>query len=367
MNLHDLLPADSIGWLIDAAPDGFVIADAQGRVLFVNTPAEGLFGYAEDELLGQPIEILVPEVSREKHERYRQEFISAPRRRPMGVGLDLYGRRKDGSEFPVEISLSPVHTEQGLLVIAIIRDVTDYKRERQISQTLQNALLSPLPDDLKGIRIASTYHSAFAGALVGGDFFDVLHLEPNLLAIAIGDVSGKGLGAAVHTALAKYSFRAYAYVDPDPSVVMAKLNKAVYRQSEIDSFITLFYGLLDLERGTIRCANAGHMPPLHLVCPRQEITEVAINGVPLGVGPDARYEQREVRFMSGDRMLLYSDGVTDARGDGGMFGMGNLIDFFHRSGCDSPDRFISNLTEALETWSHGHLQDDVTMLMIEIE
>lgn len=367
LTLNEILPSDSIGSLIDSAPDGFVIANSRGRIVFVNTPGEKLFGYPEDELLGQPVEILLPEVFRHEHVRYREEFMSAPRTRPMGLGLDLYGRRKDESEFPVEISLSPVQTDHELMVMAIIRDVTEYKRERQISQTLQNALLSPLPEGIAGLKMASVYRSAYAGALVGGDLFDVFELQPGLVAISIGDVSGKGVNAAVHTALAKYSFRAYAYVDPDPAYVMERLNRAVYRESAIDSFITFFYGLLDVEKGTICCANAGHMPPLHLVCPNEEITEVVISGMPLGVCEDASYEQHAVSFRSGDRMLFYSDGVTDAKGENGLYGMTNLIEFFRRGGCDPPADFISGLARTLENWSGGHLQDDVTSLLVSID
>jgi len=371
--LKDLLPPDNLEWLIDSAPDGFVITDFQGHIVFTNAPAEKLFGYDEDELIGKPIETLVPHAFREKHAEDRQHYTAQMRTRPMGIGLELYGLRKDGTEFPVEISLSPMQTDRGGLVIAIVRDVTEYKRERQISQTFQNAILSPLPEDLVGLKMASLYKPAHTGTLVGGDFFDVLRIRPGLIAIALGDVSGKGVEAAVHTALAKYSFRAYAYVDPGPAYLMERLNRAVARQSAVDTFITFFYGLLDVEKGTMFCANAGHMPALHMSCGGQQetcpqqVTEVTINGLPLGVLPDTRYEQREIRFRRGDKLLLYSDGVTDARGDEGMYGMANLIEFFRRHGCAEPDDFISSLTETLESWSEGHLQDDITMLMVAMD
>ncbi len=110
--------------LVDAAPDGLVVCDATGAIVLVNDEAERMFGYARDDLLGKRIEALIPERLRRRHEGHVTGYTDAPRLRPMGSGLDLHGRRKDGTEFPVEISLSPIKTAAGMLVTAGIRDVS---------------------------------------------------------------------------------------------------------------------------------------------------------------------------------------------------------------------------------------------------
>ncbi|HET7504752.1 MAG TPA: PAS domain S-box protein [Kofleriaceae bacterium] len=128
--------------LLEAAPDAMVIVAATGRIMLINSQTERLFGYDRDELVGQPVELLVPERFRAQHPEHRQGYFRESRARPMGADLDLFGRRKDGSEFPAEISLSPMDAEDGRLVIAAIRDIT----ERRKAEAKFRGLLESAPD-----------------------------------------------------------------------------------------------------------------------------------------------------------------------------------------------------------------------------
>jgi len=114
--------------LLQSASEGVVLVDATGRITLVNAAAERMFGYDRAELLGQPLEVLLPDRARSAHTEHRTHYFAAPRVRPMGSGLDLAGRRKDGTEFPVEISLSYIDSSEGITAMALITDITERKR-----------------------------------------------------------------------------------------------------------------------------------------------------------------------------------------------------------------------------------------------
>jgi PAS domain S-box-containing protein len=146
----DNLPPSDQSWieanfhaLMEAAPDVMLIVDEQGRIMLANRQTEHLFGYANQELLGQKVEVLVPPRFRSKHPGHRSAYFAGdPQARPMGAGLDLIGIRKDGTEFPVEISLSPLKTPDGMMVVSAIRDVS----ERRGAEERFRALLESAPD-----------------------------------------------------------------------------------------------------------------------------------------------------------------------------------------------------------------------------
>lgn len=136
--------------LLESVPDAIVMVNNTGRIVLLNSQAMGMFGYGRDDLLSRPVEILLPDRFQKEHIHHRTGFFSEPRTRTMGAGLELYGVRRDGREFPVEISLSPLETEEGVLVMAAVRDITDRKRAeakfRGLLESAPDAMIIVNPD-----------------------------------------------------------------------------------------------------------------------------------------------------------------------------------------------------------------------------
>jgi PAS domain S-box-containing protein len=203
--------------LLDAAPDAIVVVDASGFIVLANVRTEALFGYARAELLGRKIETLVPERFRGDHVKHRSEFATKPKLRPMGSGLELFGLKRDGSEFFVEISLSPLQTKQGMLSSASIRDISDRKQTELRIHRVQEHLLSAVESIQGGFAIFDSHDRL---VLCNSSCREMLGRP------IAGDIIGRGFAEVMRTNLAEGTFELGDVSLPDLEAKWAEYHRA---------------------------------------------------------------------------------------------------------------------------------------------
>ncbi len=253
-----------------------------------------------------------------------------------------------------------------------------WRNERRIAVALQKSFLGDVPNSLPGVEVAYRYHAAQADAHVGGDFYDVSAVDKDHVAVVVADVSGKGLRAALATVMVKYTLRAYAAEDPTPSRVLTRFNRFLCEHGDLDGFITVFYGLLNVRTGELRWGSAGHEPSL-IVRPQGEgqspvfemLEETALVA---GAMPDTEYEDYTTHLGPGDLLVLYTDGIIDARQRTGQPGDGCLLGFavmeaylrqrFESGASPDAEQVAGGLYGRVTALCGGRLDDDATLLVV---
>jgi sigma-B regulation protein RsbU (phosphoserine phosphatase) len=241
----------------------------------------------------------------------------------------------------------------------------EYQHQQRIADTLQAALLR-LPTTVGGIRFASHYAAASDEALVGGDFFDVFEIEPGRVGITIGDVSGKGLAAAIITSRVRDCLRLCALDDLSPSECVSKTSRLLFRITPSGMFATLIFGMLDTASGVLTYVAAAH--PAGILQRRDGRVEL-LEGANSVVGGFAGlcFEERSVTLERGDVLVLYTDGLTEARRDGEMFGVDRLVEFLGHRRRSSLEALVNEVLAAVREFARGELSDDVAMLAITLD
>ncbi|MCL5774435.1 MAG: SpoIIE family protein phosphatase [Firmicutes bacterium] len=240
-----------------------------------------------------------------------------------------------------------------------------YERERNIAETLQDALLKP-SQKIKGINFGCLYHSAAETSRVGGDFYDLFELENGKIGIVVGDVAGKGLEAAKLASVVKNTIKAYSYYEDSPAVIISKTNEFVIRESASMAFVTVFFGIMDSKSGIITYCNAGHPQPL-LRKNTSEIAPMKSISPPIGIFAGQKYVNEEQIFSKGDMLIIYTDGVTEARRDKKLFGEERLIKFIKELKDPSAKELSQLIFNEIMIYTGGKLSDDVMLLTVSLE
>ncbi|MGK8521667.1 SpoIIE family protein phosphatase [Nocardia asteroides] len=379
---------DSPEDLYENAPCGYLSTTLDGRIAKVNATLLGWLGYHREELVGRRhFSDLLTVGGRLYHETHFAPLLRM-QGEVRGIALEL--KAADGRRLPVLVTSTVKSGSHGqpLLIRTTIFDARERRayetellrarreaeRERErlqrLNATLQTTLLPPELPEVPGLEVAAYYHIASPDE-VGGDFYDLFPIAGDTWGMFLGDVCGKGAPAAVLTSLARYTLRTATAYTRDPAAVLDTLNTTLTERyhGHDPRFCTIIFGLIKPtpDRGgcDITLAGGGH-PPALLLRPDGGVEEMHTRGGQLiGAIPNARIVTRSVRLEAGDTLLLYTDGLTEARvsENGDRYGDRALLDFARALAPVTASRGIEAIRELLTSFGPG-LEDDTAVLAI---
>ncbi|MFN2469472.1 MAG: SpoIIE family protein phosphatase [Gaiellaceae bacterium] len=237
-----------------------------------------------------------------------------------------------------------------------------YQQQQHFLEAMQRSLLPESLPEATGLELGLAYESS-ARLEVGGDVYDFVELSNGRLGVVLGDVTGHGVEAAADMAMAKYVFRSLAREHPQPGAVLAAMNEVIVDELAFGKFITLAYLTADGGSGDVCCAVAGHPPPRVVRADRVE--ELRVRGVALGVEPDQRYEQVGASLAHGESVVLYTDGIVEARSDEEFYGV-ERVDAVLAAHAQAPAAALAEAVLAdSRAFVDGELQDDCAVVVVK--
>ena len=379
----DALLDDSAEDLYEHAPCGYLSTTLDGRIVKINQTLLGWLGRTRAEVVGGTrFTDLLTVGGRIYHETH---FAPLLRMQGSLSGIALELRTASGERLPVLVT-SVVKTNPAgtpILVRTTVFDARDrraYEQEllrarraaeqeqarvTELARTLQRTLLPPVLPAVPGLSVAAHYHPASVDQ-VGGDFYDLFPLPGDRWGVFVGDVCGKGAPAAAFTSLTRYTLRSAAVYDDDPVVVLRNLNTVLHQERRDPRFCTVVFGIVTPSpRGgcTVTLASGGHPPALLLGADGSASYQHTRGGQLLGMLPSVHIATTVVHMAKGDTLLLYTDGLTEARVDaaGNRLGEDALLDFARAHAPTTAEKLVTDLTTLLSTLT---VDDDVAALSL---
>lgn len=390
--------------VVENIADGIITINEHGIIESFNLAAERVFGYTSAEVLGQNVNVLMPEPFHSEHDSYIADYRNPGIKKIIGIEREVSGRRKDGTVFPLELSIGEFHMDDRRMFTGVVRDITERKqseaeKEAQLVQVMElsaKALaeerrareqemalslcetendrktrelekarqlqLSMLPKDvpvLANLDIAVYMQTA---SEVGGDYYDFKLEDDGTLTAAIGDATGHGLRAGTMVASTKSLFKALAH-DPEPVRILQKTSKALkemgFRRLYMAMTIAKFKG------HQLLLAAAGMPYTLVYRAATGRVEEVILKGMPLGMFPDFPYQRKDLSLNEGDTVLFMSDGLPEMFNEqNDMLGDERTKTLFEEVAKRTPEQIIQHLVKAGKTWANGRPQDDDMTFMV---
>jgi sigma-B regulation protein RsbU (phosphoserine phosphatase) len=266
-----------------------------------------------------------------------------------------------------------IHESKQIGVYAIYRDITERKKaeearirskeEARMARDIQVNLLPKSNPEISGYDIAGMSLPALN---VGGDYYDFIRLDEHKLAVGLGDVSGKGLAAALVMSNLQATIRGQTLFDGNANKCLERANKLLFDSTDSKTFVSLFYGILDTQKNTLCYANAGQNTPL-VFSPGKKPRPLKTHGLALGIQENISYQKDEISINPGDLLLIYSDGISEAMNDQmEEFGDEKLQEIVQLDKGDSATDLIENIIMAVNLhFGDASQNDDMTLIILK--
>lgn len=339
--------------IVSTMADSLVLMNAQGNILSANKATEDLLHYKENELIGKPANVLFEDKGLLKFFETKNWSVK---------NYETHYQTKEEQTLPILFSTSVIKDQLGDIagIVGVASDIT----ERNIANTLQEALLK-VPKKIKGIDFGYLYRSATEATKVGGDFYDLFELEENKIGIVVGDISGKGLNAATLTSLVKNTIRAYSYQRETPAEIIGRTNNVVKKAATPRTFVTVFFGILDTVTGKLVYCSAGH-PIAMLKKSTNDVINLHTSSTVIGVFPNQEYYNDYEQLEKNDYLILYTDGITEARFNSEFFGEERLARLIKETEIDKAKDYPVTIFNKVMDYTHGKLIDDVVLVAVSL-
>lgn len=239
-------------------------------------------------------------------------------------------------------------------------------KEARIAEILQKSLLPRRLPSIPGLDIAARLISATEAAAVGGDFYDFIELDAARIAVVVGDVSGSGIEVATLTSMARNTIRAFAFEDPDAARVTTRTNRVAYAQTDPSKFIALFIAFIDTEKGMLEFCLAGQPSPIVLGVDGK-IAQLAPGSTAVGADKESLYKKEGMDLEKIDTLLIFTDGLIEARKGHDFFGEEAVKDFLIKNRDLSAEDLVDSLLAAARDFADGNLSDDVAIVSIRLK
>ena len=366
--------------IVDNLADALIIIDDKGSIQFFSPSAEKLFQHTAEEVQGKNVKLLMTTPHQENHDQYLANYHKTGVAKAIGQEREVEAFRKDGSIFPARLMISEIRTGNNRLYVGLIGDLTERKKyqavieeankrmsgELNVAKDIQMSMLPLIFPAFPKRQEIDVYAELIPAREVGGDFYDFFFVDEDHFCMVVGDVSGKGVPAALMMAVCKTLIKSNSRNVYHTSKVLTWVNNEMAKENENAMFVTVFMGILNTKTGEFTYTNAGHNPTFIKRADGSVDKLTDLHGVVIAAMEGLKYKESKIIVNPGDIIFAYTDGIPEAHSpEGKMFGDDRLSNLL-LTPFKTPKQLIKAVVKDVKSFEGGlEAFDDLTALSVQ--